>query len=278
MSVSARLDGAVAAARPSVPGRPSGWARKAILDSPLLGLVSPALLLLAWWWTTEAGIFPQQVLVSPGQVWQTFLDLLRDGELQDNVGISLLRLFSGFSAGAVLGVLFGALIALSPAAERYTAPLFQLLRQLPTVALIPIFILIFGVGETFKIFIVMKATFFVVALSAYDGIRNIPTGYFDVGRLYRLSARDRFHAILLPASLPALLTGLRIGLSRSWLVLVGAELLAAESGIGQMMEMSRQIFRMDVVMVGVILTGIIGFVLDRGLRLVEWRLTRWRRA
>jgi sulfonate transport system permease protein len=236
------------------------------------------LILLAWWWTTEAGVFPPQVLVPPGQVWQTFIDLLGDGELQDHVGVSLVRLFTGFSAGAVLGMGFGALIALSPAAERYTAPLFQLLRQLPTVALIPIFILIFGVGETFKVFIVMKATFFVVALSAYDGIRNIPAGYFDVGRLYKLSPWERFRAILFPASLPALLTGIRIGLSRSWLVLVGAELLAAESGIGQMMEMSRQIFRMDVVMVGVILTGIIGFVLDRGLRLLEWSLTRWRRA
>ena len=116
------------------------------------------------------------------------------------------------------------------------------------------------------------------ALATYDGIKNIPSGYFDVSALYQLSAWTRFRDILFPAIVPALLTGVRIGLSRSWLVLVGAELLAAESGIGQMMEMSRQIFRMDVVMVGVILTGGIGFALDRGLRLLEWRLVRWKRA
>lgn len=278
MTALTRIDGALAPARPVRSPRRRTAIGARILQSPWLGLVSPALLLAAWWWATGSGLFSQQILVSPGQVWQTFLDLIQDGELQANLGVSLARLFTGFGAGAALGIAFGTLIGLSPTAERYTAPLFQLLRQLPTVALIPIFILIFGVGETFKVFIVMKATFFVVALSAYDGIRGVPRGYFDVGRLYRLSAWDRFRAILFPATLPALLTGIRIGLSRSWLVLVGAELLAAESGIGQMMEMSRQIFRMDVVMVGVILTGVIGFVLDRSLRLLEWRLTRWRRA
>jgi sulfonate transport system permease protein len=248
------------------------------LDNPWFSLVSPAALLFVWWWVTKAGIFSPQLLVSPGQVAASFFDLVESGELQDNLGISLFRLFTGFAGGAVLGIAFGVLIALSLTAERYTAPLFQLLRQLPTVALIPMFILIFGVGESFKIFIVMKATFFVVALATYDGIKNIPSGYFDVSALYRLSPWTRFRAILFPAIVPALLTGMRIGLSRSWLVLVGAELLAAESGIGQMMEMARQIFRMDVVMVGVIVTGVIGFALDRGLRLLEWLLVRWKRA
>jgi sulfonate transport system permease protein len=249
-----------------------------LLDKGWVSFVSPALLLFVWWWTTRAGIFSEQILVPPGQVMAAFNELVRSGELQANLGISMYRLFLGFGAGAVLGIAFGVLIALSPAAESFTAPLFQVLRQLPTVALIPMFILIFGVGESFKILIVMKATFFVIALATYDGIRNIPSAYFDVGRLYRLSPWGRFRNILFPAIVPALLTGVRIGLSRSWLILVGAELLAAESGIGQMMEMSRQIFRMDIVMVGVILTGVIGFALDRGLRLLERWLVRWQRA
>lgn len=248
------------------------------LDAPWVALVSPLALLLAWWWVTANGHFSPQLLVSPEQVIQAFLELMATGELEDHLYVSLGRLFGGFAAGAVLGVFFGILIALSDTAERYTAPLFQFLRQLPTVALIPMFILIFGVGEAFKIFIVIKATFFVVALAAHDGIRNIPKGYFDVSALYNLSFWDKFRAILFPAAVPSLLTGVRIGLSRSWMILVGAELLAAENGLGQMMEMSRQMFRMDVVMVGVILTGVIGFTLDRGLRLLEWWLMRWRRA
>ena len=248
------------------------------LDAHWVALVSPLALLFLWWWVTENGHFSPQLLVPPGQVVQAFLGLMATGELEDHLYVSLGRLFGGFAVGAVLGVLFGVCIALSDTAERYTAPLFQFLRQLPTVALIPMFILIFGVGETFKIFIVIKATFFVVALAAHDGIRNIPKGYFDVSALYNLSFWDKFRAILFPAAVPSLLIGIRIGLSRSWMILVGAELLAAENGLGQMMEMSRQMFRMDVVMVGVILTGIIGFLLDRGLRLLEWWLMRWRRA
>jgi sulfonate transport system permease protein len=248
------------------------------LDAPWVAMVSPLTLLFVWWWVTETGHFSPQLLVSPAQVVQAFLDLMATGELEDNLYISLMRLFGGFAAGATLGVAFGVCIALSDTAERYTAPLFQFLRQLPTVALIPMFILIFGVGESFKIFIVIKASFLVVALAAHDGVRNIPKGYFDVSALYNLSFWDKFRAIIFPAAVPSLLTGIRIGLSRSWMVLVGAELLAAESGLGQLMEMSRQMFRMDVVMVGVILTGVIGFTLDRGLRLGEWWLMRWRRA
>jgi len=278
MTVATRIEGSVVRTARPAPPKSARPFHASLLDAPWIGLISPLLLLFAWWWVTKAGLFSPQLLVSPGQVLDTAIDLAQGGELADHVGVSLVRLFTGFAAGAVLGIAFGALIALSNTAERYTAPLFQVLRQLPTVALIPMFILIFGVGETFKVFIVMKATFFVVALATYDGIRNIPKGYFDVGRLYQLPVGLRFSAILFPATVPALLTGIRIGLSRSWLVLVGAELLAAESGIGQMMEMSRQIFRMDVVMVGVILTGLIGFLLDRSLRLLEWWLMRWRRA
>lgn len=268
-------DGAriVGAGRPKPKRRSSSW-----LEAPWVALVSPLALLFAWWWVTEQGHFSPQLLVSPEQVVRAFFDLMATGELEDNLYVSLMRLFAGFAAGASMGVLFGVCIALSDTAERYTAPLFQFLRQLPTVALIPMFILIFGVGESFKIFIVIKASFFVVALAAHDGVRNIPKGYFDVGALYNLSFWDKFRAIIFPAAVPSLLTGIRIGLSRSWMVLVGAELLAAESGLGQLMEMSRQMFRMDVVMVGVILTGVIGFTLDRGLRLGEWWLMRWRRA
>lgn len=246
-----------------------------VVNAPAFTWFSPAIFLLVWAWVAHAGVFPEQLLVSPLKVVQTFLALLESGELAEHLYASLSRLFIGFAIGGAAGLVFGALMARSHWLERLTAPLFQVLRQLPSVALIPMFILIFGVGETFKIVIVAKACFFIVALAAYDGVKAVPRSYFEVAQMYHLPNGFLFRKILFPATTPAILTGLRIALSRSWMVLVGAELLAAESGLGQMMELGRQMFRIDIVMVGVLLAGGIGFALDRGFKLLENRLLRW---
>jgi sulfonate transport system permease protein len=184
----------------------------------------------------------------------------------------------GFALGSAAGIAFGILVGLSAPLRSFTAPTFHVLRQMPSVALIPLFILLFGIGESFKIFIVVKATFFVVALAVIDGVTSVPQRYLEVAAVLRLSRWQAVRKVVLPAIVPATLTGVRIALGRSWMVLVGAELLAADSGVGQMMEMGRQMFRLDVVMVGVVLTGLVGFALDRGFLLLEAWLMRWQRS
>jgi sulfonate transport system permease protein len=154
--------------------------------------------------------------------------------------------------------------------------LFQALRQVPTLALIPMFILLFGIGETLKIVIIVKSTLYPVAVATMDGVRNIPEHYLEVGRAYRLSPWASFKRILFPAAVPPILTGVRIALGRSWMVLVAIELLTADTGLGQTMETGRQMLRLDIVMVGVIVTGVIGFALDRGLELLERALVPWK--
>lgn len=255
-----------------VDSRLRGWRERA------LTCVSPLLLLLSWEWACRAGLFPEQLLVSPGTVADAFMGLVDDGELQSHLQASLHRLLAGFLAGSALGLAFGVLMGLSRTAENICSPLFNVLRQVPSVAFIPMLILAFGIEETFKIVIVAKAAFFPVALAAYDAVRGIPRSHLEVAKVYRLPLPAMLRRIVLPATVPPVLTGLRLGLGRSWMVLVVAELLAADSGIGQMMEMGRQMFRIDVVMVGVMLTGVIGFVLDRGFRVLEARLVRWRRC
>lgn len=247
------------------------------LDARWSAWTSPVLLLAVW--SLAAGLewVPAQILIAPWEVARTATELAESGELTDHLGVSLYRLFAGFSLGSVGGIAFGILLGLSPGLRSYVDPLFNVLRQLPTVALIPLFILIFGIGETFKVFIVIKATFFIVALAAHDAIRDLSERYFEVAAIYRLTRWQTVRRVVLPAIIPATLTGVRIALGRSWMVLVGAELLAADSGLGQMMEMGRQMFRMDIVMVGVVLTGIIGFTLDRGFRLLETYLMRWKK-
>jgi sulfonate transport system permease protein len=239
---------------------------------------APVLALLLWSAATALEWAPPQILVSPWQVALTASEMAASGELPDHLGVSLYRLFAGFALGGAAGLAAGVLLGLSKPLRAYVEPTFNVLRQLPTVALIPLFILVLGIGESFKVFIVAKATFFIVALAAHDAIRNLPARYFEVAALYRFSRWNVIRRIALPAIVPDVLTGVRIALSRSWMVLVGAELLAADSGLGQMMEMGRQMFRLDVVMVGVVLTGVIGFTLDRSFRMIEQRLTRWKRG
>jgi sulfonate transport system permease protein len=248
------------------------------LDASWSSFTAPALLIGLWSVATALEWMPEQILVSPLQVGHAAWELLESGELPEHLGISLYRLFAGFGLGSLAGIAFGILLGLSSSLRSYVDPTFNVLRQLPTVALIPLFILIFGIGETFKVFIVVKATFFIVALAVHDAIRNLSARYFEVASVYRFSRLQVVRRIVLPAITPATLTGIRIALSRSWMVLVGAELLAADSGLGQMMEMGRQMFRLDIVMVGVVLTGIIGFSLDRGFRWLESHLMRWKQA
>lgn len=239
----------------------------------------PLLVLLALWQAASAsGLFPPQVLVSPAAVVGTLTALLGDGELQNHLSISLTRLLFGFLFGAAIGLAFGSAMALSKWFEALFAPLFQATRQVPVLAFLPMLVLLLGIEEKFKIVVVAVAAFFPVALAAFDGVRGLPRSYIEVARLYRTPLLPLFSQILFPAAIPPILTGLRLGLTRAWLVLVACELLAADSGIGQMMEMGRQMFRIDVVLAGVFVSGLIGFLLDRSVKLIERRTLRWRTA
>ncbi|MDH4583334.1 ABC transporter permease [Pseudomonas sp. BN415] len=239
-------------------------------------LISPAALLALWVVVADTGLFPQQLLVPPLHVLQAFDELLASGELQEHLLNSLSRLALGFTIGALAGLLFGVLMALSKTVTAYCGPLFHTLRQIPSIALIPMFVLFFGIEETFKIVIVAKAAFFPVALAASEGVKAIPRSYFEVAEVYRLRWPTLIREVALPAAAPPILTGLRISLTRAWVVLVAAELLAADSGLGQMIEMSRQMLRIDVVMVGVVMAGVVGFSLDFLFRLLERHLFRWK--
>jgi sulfonate transport system permease protein len=242
------------------------------------GFVAPLVLLGLWQIACLTGLFPPQVMVPPSGVAQALWDMAASGELQRHVGDSLYRLLVGFAIGALAGMLLGATMALSRLAEAAFSPLFLTLWQVPVIAFVPIMVMFLGIDEPFKLAVVAIAAFFPMALATFDGVRGVPRNWFEVARVYRLTMAQLIGRILLPATVPAVLTGLRVSLTRAWVVLVAAELLAADSGIGQMMEMGRQLFQIDVVLAGVVVSGIIGFLLDRGARWVEARASRWRTA
>jgi sulfonate transport system permease protein len=246
------------------------WAERA------LPFLAPLALLGLWQLVTASELVSRQVLVPPGQVFATFLELAKSGELFGHLRESLVRLGLGFALGGTLGLAFGVAMGVSKRVEEYAAPLFQAVRQVPSIALIPAFILIFGVEETFKIILIVKACFFPVALAALNGVKDIPRQFLEVGAVYRLPRWSLLKLVILPATLPPIVAGVRISLGRSWIILVAAELMAADRGVGQMMEMGRQMFRLDVVMVGVFMTGLIGLGLDTSVRLAERSMSRWR--
>lgn len=241
-------------------------------------IVAPVALIALWQLACLSGVFPQQVLVPPSEVVLALVSLGQSGELSRHIGESMFRLGTGFAIGAGAGLAFGTLIALSRLAEAALSPIFLALWQVPVIAFVPMLVIFLGIDEPFKIAIVVLAAFFPVALATFDGVRGVPRAWFEVARVYRTRLPDFLWRILIPATVPAVLTGLRIGLTRAWVVLVAAELLAADSGIGQMMEMGRQMFRIDVVLAGVVVSGLIGFTLDRGAKTIERRATRWKTA
>lgn len=244
----------------------------------LLSILSPLALFVLWSIASQQQWLPQQILVPPQTIWQAFVDSIQSGELQMHLGDSLFRLAVGFSIATISGILFGIVFATSAGCRAYFGLLFEVLRQIPVLVLIPMFILFFGIGETLKIILLVKAIFFPIAVATIEAIQNIPKQYIELGRIYKLSAWSWFKNIIFPATLPSVISGIRIALGRAWLVLVAVELLAAGTGIGQMMELGRQMLRLDVVMVGVIITGSIGFILDKSLRLIEKHFNSWKPA
>jgi sulfonate transport system permease protein len=246
--------------------------RIATICAPMLALIG------LWQALVSAQIWPEQVLVSPFRVASTLWDMAASGELTRHLGASLYRLVVGFLLGSAVGLVSGGAMGLSRIAFRIGAPLFHAVRQVPIIAFIPLLILFFDVEDSFKIVVVAAASFFPVALGTMDGIASIPKAHLEVAALYRLPLASLLWRVVLPATVPPIVTGLRLGLTRAWLSLVAAELLAADSGLGQMMEMGRQLFRIDVVMGGVIVAGVIGFLLDRSMIALERRLGRWRLA
>lgn len=241
-------------------------------------LLAPIALLALWQLACLSGFFPAQILVPPSEVARTLVALAQTGELQRHLGESLSRLALGFAIGAGAGLAFGTILALSRTAEALFGPFFLAVWQVPVIAFVPMLVLFLGIDERFKVAVVALAAFFPVALASFDGVRGVSPAWFDVAKVYRTRLPDLIWRILVPATVPAVLTGLRLALNRAWIVLLAAELLAADSGIGQMMEMGRQMFRIDVVLAGMVVSGIIGFALDRGAKAIERRATRWRLA
>lgn len=241
------------------------------------GLTLPLLLLLAWEASSRSELVDPRFLPSIEDVILTAKREIIDNGLTGQLGSSLLRNLAGFLIGCVFGVSFATLVAGTRTGDRLIMPTFNGLKQISLLAWIPLISVWFGFGEQAKVVFVALAAFIPIALNTYDGIKSAPADLVEVGRALRFRPWQRITRIYLPSALPAIATGIHLGLIYSWLATVGAEyFLAVGPGIGGLVIAGRERFDMALVMVGVIILGLVGFALNRLAGAAEARLLRWR--
>ncbi len=241
------------------------------------GLTLPLILLVLWEVSSRTGLVDPRFLPSLEDVGATAKRELLDNDLIFDLVSSLLRNLGGFFIGAVGGIVFATVLALSPLSGRLVVPTFNGFKQISLLAWIPLISVWFGFGEQAKIVFVALACFIPVVLNTYDGMRDAPKDLLEVGSALHFNARQRFLRIYLPSAMPAIATGIHLGLIYSWLATVGAEyFLAVGPGIGGLVIAGRERFDMAMVMVGVMILGLVGFSLNRIAASVETYLLRWR--
>lgn len=244
----------------------------------LLPAAFPLAVLIAWQVTTENNWLPVQILPAPATVLSTFWDLVTGGDIAANLQISFWRISLGLAVGGFAGLAFGTLLGLSRAADEMFGPLFKALAQVPSLGWVPILILIFGLDEMLKIIIIAKACFVPIVLATSEGIRNVPRPYREVAQVLRLRRRSVLTKLLIPAALPTVFGGIRLALSHAWIALIVVEMLAAAEGVGYMMVWGRTLFQIDIVIVGMLIIGGIGLLMDAGLARIERGMRRWEPA
>ncbi len=238
--------------------------------------LSPLLLLLLWELGSRTGLIPERTLAAPSAVIGTMLELIRSGELPSNLLVSFARAAIGLLIGVVLGIVLGLVAGLSRSGEVAIDPLMQIKRTIPALALTPLFIVWFGIGETPKIALIAFATVFPVYLNLYSGIRSVDLRLLDAARSFGLSRLEQIWHVILPGALPSLLVGFRYALSVSILVLVVAEQINASAGLGFLINNARDFLRTDVIVVCLMVYALLGLGADWLVRTLESRALVWR--
>jgi len=243
----------------------------------LRGFVIPLLMLAGWWAAVRFGWSTSPLLVAPARVWQTGVDQVASGQLFAALGASLWRDLVGFAIGAGAGLLLGALLGSSRRVEQLVGPSFHTLKQISLFAWIPLLSVWFGLGDAAKVAFLSLAAFFPVVLNTFEGIRGVPPDLLEVARVLGFTRAQRWRKVILPAASPAIFAGVHLGLIYAWLATLGAEyLLVSGQGIGNLMIDGREHFRMDMVLLGVFVVGLVGYTLNWIASRIEARALAWR--
>lgn len=241
----------------------------------LIGWIVPVLLLVVWEAAVRGHLLSSTLLPAPSAVAVAGWRLLRTGELVDNISISFSRAMLGFLIGGGLGLGFGAANGLSAFSRQLLDPSLQMVRNVPHLALIPLVILWFGIGESAKLFLVALGVFFPIYINSYHGIRTADPQLVEMGRAYGMGGWRLFRRVILPGALPSIFVGLRYGLGTMWLTLIVAETIASSDGIGHMAMQAREFLQTDVVVLAILIYALLGKLADSAVRLLEHAYLPW---
>lgn len=224
-----------------------------------------------WWALSKAGFR----LPSPPEVAERAVDLAADGTLWQDVGASLTRVLTGFFLGSALAIPVGFLMGWYGWARGLLEPWVQFFRTIPPLAIIPLAIVLMGIGEQPKIFVIFLAAFLSCVISTFQGVVDVDKTLINAARV--LGAKDGtiFAKVVVPASTPFILVGMRVGLGSAWATVVAAELIAAQEGLGYRMQQAQIYYELPTIFVGLVVIGVLGLIMDRTLLAIERKLTGW---
>jgi sulfonate transport system permease protein len=249
------------------------WARR---KWEILRLASPLVLLALWQLGSAIEVIPEDVLPAPSLIADAGLELVRNGQLADALQVSGVRVVEGLVLGGAIGILLGAAVGLSRWFEATIDPPMQMIRALPHLGLIPLFILWFGIGELPKVLLVALGVAFPLYLNSFSAIRQVDAKLFETAHVLGFSFRQRFTRIIVPSAAPQVLVGVRQSLAIAWLTLIVAEQINADKGIGFLINNARDFLRVDIIIFGLTIYALLGISTDAIVRLIERRTLRYR--
>ncbi|AIQ60104.1 ABC transporter permease [Paenibacillus borealis] len=248
------------------------------LPDSLQAWIFPLALLLLWQIAGATGLLSPSLLPTPLEIGKQFIRLAGNGKLLMHLEASVIRAAAGFALGGSLALIIGLAAGLSRLVEELLDPSLQMMRTVPLLSVIPLFILWFGVGQLSQVLLIALGAFFPLYVNTFAGVRGVDRKLYEVAQVLQYSRMQRIFRLIIPAALPNILLGIRLSLGIAWLCLVVAELMGASSGIGYMIAEARQYSQTAAVFVGIGIFAVVGKLSDSLVRLLESRLLHWREA
>lgn len=242
----------------------------------LITISSPLILLLLWEILSQTNILDARFFPPPTVILQTLIELGESGELFQHVSVSLVRILLGFLLGVLPAICIGLLMGMYKHFKYFFSPIVMIFMPIPTLAMLPIILILFGIGEFSKIVTIAISVFFPVVINTAAGVANIDRIYLDVAKNYQASAKDFFLKIALPGALPVMLEGIQMGQAIALLTIVAAEMIGATSGIGYLIWMNYKAFLLPEMYVGLVLISFFGYLFSLLLRGIERKLLPWK--